>query len=52
MTYRVYYTSQKNMFVITIDDGTFNGKYDTDIFCKDEKMANKVCNLLNKGDVE
>ena len=53
MTYRVYYTSKKDMFVVTIDDGTLNGKYDTDIYCKDEKMANKVCKLLNtKGDLE
>ena len=52
MTYRVYYTSEIDMFVVTIDDGTLSGKYDTDIFCKDERMANKVCNFLNKGDVE
>ena len=45
--YRVYYTSNKDMFVVTKDDGTLNGKYETDIYCKDETMANKVCQLLN-----
>lgn len=52
MTYIVYYTSKNDMFVVTIDNGTLHGKYDTDIFCKNEKMANKVCNFLNKSDVE
>ena len=45
--YRVYYSSSKDMFVVTKDDGTLTGKYETDIYCKDEKMTNKVCKLLN-----
>lgn len=49
MNYRTYYTSKKDMFVVTKDDGTLYGKYDTDVFCKNEKMANKICNLLNIG---
>ena len=47
--YRVYYTSKYDMFVITKDDGTLTGKYETDLYCKSEIMANKVCDLLNEN---
>jgi len=47
--YRVYYTSKHDLFVVTKDDGTLTGKYETDIYCKDEEMADKVCQLLNEA---
>ena len=47
--YMVYYTSKYDMFVITKDDGTLTGKYETDLYCKNEIMANKICDLLNEN---
>ena len=46
--YIVYYASKTDMFIITKDDGTLSGKYNTDIFCRNKKMANKICRLLNE----